>query len=282
MNGNANYPLIMEPEQLRLLNEYVISELGVPLFFATPNPSRPHTHDMSGRLYEIITGLYIIYHDYGMRFLSSFLTFTKDNLPAHGGHSMVAHYKSVLTLRGGFCHGCLPQGKHGMDVVYRMNYHFPGRSQQWPGILPHMTEQECAQMVTALSDSANKLVQYVKSCTQIIATDPQKFSLWRTEVLTNVLNKNQPQYGSRNKVFFDERVISDIVGACRDGAPKKPYQQTVQQWLAGMEIKIQQGTITESNELYNTLYTAIYDLYHPVVQQTSKSSADLLLGDFEI
>ena len=283
INGNAYYPIIMEPGQLKSLNEYAISTLGVPLFFVTPDPERPHTDDMCGRLYEIVTGLYIIYHDYGMRFLSSFLQFTKDKFPAHGGHSVLAHYNSVLTLRGGFCHGCIPQGKHGADVMYRMNYYFPGTSQQWPGVLPKLTDQECAHMVNALSNSSNNLVQYVKDRAQAIAQDPGMLTLWKNEVLSKVLNKDQPQYGSgKNKVFFDERVISDIVDACRAGAPKLAHQSTVQQWLARVEKKIRNGTVAESDDLSKTLFAAVYDLYHPATQQTRKSSADLLLGDFDI
>lgn len=280
MISNLPSPLIMEHGQLELLNEDVISKLGTPLFFATPDLGRPYTQDARGKLYEIITGLYIIYHDYGIRFLSNFLTFTKSHLPAHGGHAVQAHYWSIESLRGGFVHGSLPDGNHAKELMRKLGFYFPGTSQQWPGILPTMTDQDCMVMVTKLTNNSDRLVRYIRDCANVIANTPSLLTSWKEQVLDDVLNENIPMYNGK---YFDGRIVSDIVCACRDySQPQHLVQAAVQQWLTKSNTKIKDGTLSGSNDLYLALYKEIYDLYHPSVQSTKISSMDSLLSDFDI
>ena len=280
MTNHVPMPCIMEQGQLKLLNDEVISTLGTPLFFATPDLGRPYTQDARGKLYEIITGLYVIYHDHGVRFLSDFLEFTKVNLPAHGGNAVQAHVWSIETLRGGFVHGSLPDGKHAQNLMRKLNFFFPGTSQHWPGILPTMTDQDCMHMVTKLTSDSDRLVRYIQSCSKRIANDPNLLTSWQQYILNDAMNDHTPKYGGK---YFDGRIVEDIVHACRDYTqPFLPYQSTVQQWLVKSNQKIRSGTLSDSDDLYKSLYNAVYDLYHPYVQYTKVSSADSLLGDFDI
>ena len=99
MTDEFRYPEIMQPGKLRELNDYAISKLGTPIFFAAPEPSRPRTQTAVGALYEIVTGLYIAYKDYGMKIFRTFLDFCQENV--HVQHTrLINHYYSVINLRG--------------------------------------------------------------------------------------------------------------------------------------------------------------------------------------
>lgn len=280
MTNHIPTPRIMEQGQLKLLNDAVISELGTPLFFVAPDLGRPFTLDARGKLYEIITGLYVIYHDHGVRFLSDFLAFTKAHLLDYRGHIIQAHVWSIETLRGGFVHGSLPDGKHAQNLMQKLNFFFPGTSQQWPGILPTMTDQDCMHMVTRLTSDSDRLVCYIQDCSKRIANDPRLLASWQQYILNNAMNEYTPKYGGK---YFDGRIVDDIVSACRDYTkPFLPYQSTVQQWIVKSNQKIRKGTLANSDDLYKSLYNDIYDLYHLSAQHTNVSSADSLLGDFDI
>lgn len=280
MNNNVPNPLIMEPGELKALNNDVIAALGTPLFFATPDLGRPYTQDVRGKLYEIITGLYIIYHDYGVRFLSEFLDFTIANLPGYGGSALRAHVWSVEALRGGFVHGSVPGGKHAQTLMRKVGFFFPGTSQQWPGILPNMTDQDCVTMVSKLTYSADQLVVYIRDCAANIQNDPGLLAAWKQRVMDQVTNETTAGYHGE---FFDNRIVSDIVGACRDyNLPFIHYRLTVRQWLVKINDKMRNGTLSDSDELYTTLFNDIYNLYHPSTQANQVSSSDRFLAEFDV
>ena len=276
MSSDLRYPRIMEPGQLRALNEYVISKVGIPVFFATPEPARPHASDACGRLYEIITGLYIIYHDYGIRFLSKYLKFADENYLLYGSRGVLAHFNSILDLRGGFCHGSLPDGGQAAKMMRRMDYYFPGTDQTWPGMLPRMSEQQCAQMVKSLSDSSDKLYAFVKTCADYISQNSGWKESWKKIVLSDVLNKNVPKY---RDFYFDGRVLDDVASAYSSGKTGKSYQLQVKQWVTEMEGKIQAGTLS-TDDLHKSLMRTMEEVYHPSVQQSKKTSADLFADWF--
>ncbi len=280
MGNELRYPSILQAGKLKELNEYVISQLGTPVFFVTPEPSRPHSEDPCGRVYEIITGLYIVYKDYGIRFLSAFLSFCKKHFSMYGRYAY-AHYDGIATLRGGVCHGGMPHGKHVQELMCSLDFYFPGANAQWPGMLPGMTKEQCVYFVNRLSDDSDKMVNYIKMCADRIAQDETLCKLWKQVLLTEVMNKSKEQY-SNGKSFFDERVVQDLAKACRGSDSWKPHKPTICQWIAKMEPVIQSGGIKQSDELYKSLYDSLYSLYHPQVSQVATSSAELLLSEFDI
>lgn len=69
------FPQILTPGVLENLNCEALTSLGTPLFFSSPDLKRPHSSESRGRFYEVVTGLYVVYHDYGSSFLLTFYAF---------------------------------------------------------------------------------------------------------------------------------------------------------------------------------------------------------------
>lgn len=275
MEDKLTYPQIMLPGQLRGLNEYAISRLGTPLFFATPEPARPRASDSVGVLYEVITGLYLIYKDHGMQILQSYLTFCKDYVDAQS--FVFPHYQSIKKLRGGFCHGTLPNGAHASALVRTLKYYLPHSVISWPDTIANMSESDCEEIVGKLSFSSDRLVKYIRTCADKISGDTALLRKWRVYLINAALNKDSCQYG-KGKHYFDERIIGDLEREINRGAPS-PHQLTVKNWLAYLEPKLLKGEILDSDELYLTLRQALDDLYHPMQIGATMGSAEVLMPD---
>lgn len=284
MTSEGRYPKIMEPGQLRKLNDYVLSRLGTPIFFAVPEPARPRTQGISGMLYEIVTGLYLIYRDYGMRLLKTYLSFCKDEteFSDRNGAFALQHYYSVNELRGGFCHGGLPGGAHVSALMRRMDFYVQtAEKKAWPDFMMAMTEEQCRETVNKLSANADRLMDYIKICADQIASNEELLDRWRRMLVDRALNPNVPQYGyGHHKQYFDERVVKDLEDEVRRGQISKGHQETLKSWLRTLEPDLLSGKISDSDKLYHTLVQALERLYYPV--QTGRSSASLLLGDFAL
>lgn len=201
MTRELRYPKVMEPGQLKSVNDYVISRFGTPVFFVTPNLPRPKTHTAGGRLYEVITGLYIIYHDYGMKLLNSYLEFCKSESIHQNGSGKFAfsHYYSVNPLRGGFYHGSVPGGFQASELLRKMDFYVATPEDKvWPDFMRSLTEQQCTEAVNKLS-SSNRLIDYIKSCADQIAADGENLRKWRQALVDTVLNPQQPPVWERRK-----------------------------------------------------------------------------------
>lgn len=276
MDSELRYPKIMKPRGLRELNEYMIAKLGTPVFFAAPDLDRPGSDCPSGRLYEIVTGLYIIYKDYGMKLLQTYLEFCSDRLQECGGPAY-AHYQTIKRLRGGLCHGCIPRGYHAAEfenVLLTLLSGGAGAYEDAP-----MSDEACGYMVNVLSDDADRFADLLKACADQISADPKLLEAWRKKLLKRALNRDNPQYG-RN-LYFDERIVKDLANLHNNGKNPGSRQLAIKKWLRGLEPTIRQGKIQDSEELWRSLETAIFELYHPVKQYSAPSSADILLGEFD-
>ena len=280
MNRDLPYPMIMEPGQLRKLNDDIINMLGTPIFFVVPDPSRPKTYSVNGRLYEIITGLYVIYIDYGVRLLSAYLTFCTDNVDP-GGSSMQRHYRSVKRLRGGFCHGCIPGGSHAYRLTRAMDYYLHPSETEWPASVENLTEGQCKTIITKLAANSDKLIRYIRDCASKIQKNPELLKRWRELIVDKVMNKNIPRYGKNemDMEYFDPRIVNDLAEMYRAGKPRKPYAQVVRTWLSQMEPKLLRGSISSSDELRDSLADGLDNLYCPSSLDDTESSADLLMQD---
>lgn len=284
MTSKIRYPKIMEPGQLRGLNDYVLSRLGTPIFFAVPEPARPRTQSAIGMLFESVTGLYLIYKDYGMRLFRTYLSFCKDEVEYRNENSTFAlqHYYSVNELRGGFCHGSLPGGAHVKALLYQMDLYVQTTEKKvWPDFMMAMTVEQCRETVNKLSSNADRLMDYVKICADQIASNEELLGRWRRILVNRALNPDIPQYGYEgHKQYFDERVVKDLENEVKGGQMPKGHQETLKRWLSALKPELLNGKITDSDRLYHTLVQALEQLYYPV--QTGRSSASLLLGDFTL
>lgn len=280
MTDELKYPQIMEPGALRKLNEYMISRLGTPLFFSAPNHlARPKSREPAGALYEVITGLYVIYRDYGLKILKEYLNFCRDTVPEVHGLFVFPHYGSTNKLRGGLCHGSLPQGIHIETFLRSMDYYLPLQMGLTSETVASMSDEQCKAVVNKLSSDSDRLGSYIRDCADRISKDLSLSIQWRDRLVHNVFNKDKPMY-SRGAHYFDERIVLDLESKVKGNAPPKPHQLAVKNWLIALEPKLLQGSISDSNELSDSLLQALSALYTPSALGMEPSSAERLLGEF--
>lgn len=281
MKVKFSYPKIMESDQLDLLNKFVIEQLGTPIFFLSPKPTRPKADSPYGVLYEVITGLYVIYKDYGMKIFHTYLEFCVKNFP-EDSNFVFSHYTSVDKLRGGMCHGSMPRGKHAKGLLNTLNYYIgTPKDGEWPETFSLMTQEQCKQIVKKLSISSNRLLDYVKKCAILIGGDKELLQRWRDTLWHNALNGESEQYG-KNTTYFDERIVLDIEGGILNGYRCKPHKDVVKQWLIDLKPLIKEGNIKQTTDMYQMLHNALYKLYNPTSLSTSRSSADIGFEGFEL
>lgn len=277
MTSVSAYPTIMKPGELKRLNDVVFAKIKTPIFFATPEPSRPCANDEKGKLYEIVTGLYVIYKDYGMRILETYLAFCLKKVES-GATYVTPHYNSVKNLRGGLCHGCLPEGANATKILNALDYYIHAGSLNWPTTVGNLDSNQCKKVVEIMSKYSNKLIDYIERCAEKISKSNELQKQWRDELIKKALDGNTLLYGQGN-CYFDERIVIDLELKQRGGAVKKPYQQVVKDWLLELEPKVRNGNLTDADEMRRMLIQKLYDLYNPSLTNVSSSSADLLLGD---
>lgn len=276
MSSNLCYPQIMMGENLKQLNEYICLKTGAPAFFSTHISKRPHSQEPCGRLYEIITGLYIIYHDCGINFLNTYVRFITD----HFDHpnclgKYKKHYYSVKNIRVGLCHGTLPEGQLYYTTNNELNHYLPGmKHHTWPGIMSNMTDTECEHLVNQLTQESDEFVKHMRSCADKIAGDPNLLKEWRENIVKFALNAAEAK--------FDNRIVSDISSYWQKKYPvSKPFdnESAIKQWMTDMAVKIKNGTLTDPDKLYDTLCGEIRMLYTTskpnTINRTKQCSADL-------
>ena len=291
MNNNIRYPKILCDGELKAFNDRITALLGTPIFFtAPPRLFRPKATDVIGTLYEVISGLYVVYHDYGIELFRAYRDFCETTVTVVGlaqndgflrrdpcgptNHEFVAtqvwyHCRRVDDLRGGFFHGCLPNASEANKTRRAMSHMLTGG--HWPDDLATLTVQQANILLSRLSDESNKMFAYFERCAAVIA-DPMNGHLltdWRATLIQKAFNDVSPQY-SQQTAYFDGRTIKDMEASARIGN-KKPYQATVISWLQSLQTPIQNGQLTSAS-LYTTLQTAFLDLYDPGVDSSTAAT----------
>ncbi len=142
-----------------------------------------------------------------------------------------------------------------------------------------MSDEQCKAIVNKLSSDSNQLDSYIRACADRISEDPSLTIQWRERLVHNVFNKDNPLY-SRGQQYFEERIVYDLVAKVRGNMPLKPHQLAVKNWLTALEPKLLQGTISDSDELSESLLQSLAALYTPSVLGMEPSSAERLLGEF--
>lgn len=270
-------PKILKRGELEQLNREALAVLGTPLFFVSPDLKRPHTSESRGRYYEAVTGLYIVYHDYGMRFLRSFLYFCKDkNLPEWQSH-MCQHYNSICSnLRGLLCHGSVENGSHLYRSRRELGKYFPEKKETVRlDCFEALSESDCAKILQGLCVDADQFLEQLRLCIQAVSQDDALRSAWKQELIQKVLNPQKAGYGNQ---YFDQRIVKDLERMAQAGQTQKLYKNVVKQWLSSLEKNIWADTIPDTDYLRQTLYEALYKLYHPQESLREKqAAADILL-----
>ena len=270
------FPQILTPGALENLNCEALTSLGTPLFFSSPDLKRPHSSESRGRFYEVVTGLYVVYHDYGSNFLFTFLHFCKqENIPAWR-NLMLKHYHIIGNLRGALCHGGLKNGFHLSRSCSDLRQYLPEPEGTAPlNQFDSLSEADCTAALEKLCAEADFFFDQLRLCIKAVSSKPVQRSSWKRYLIDTSLNPYTPKYG-KEKFYFDFRIVNDLARAVRAGNDQMGYEETVRNWLLDLEQKIETDSIPNTDYLRLTLSEALYKLYHPQEFLAEKSSADLL------
>lgn len=258
MITNLPYPKIMQPGQIKALDDYAVQNLRLPLFFDTADLGRPQTEGVRGRLYDVVTGLYIIFHDHGVRFLEKFSEFVNDT---YGDNSLLNCLTTVKELRTGLCHGALRDGGNANDTMRVIHTLLPSfdRTVPWPGALPWLSDADCELLIAALTEKADEFFNSVRDYVDRISFNATALYDLKYQIYRRVLNSSQPAYGGRN-YYFDERIVSDIARICPGYNRTVLYQSTVQTWVRNTNNAIRNNHFC-ANDMYRTLSSDLESLY---------------------
>ena len=272
-------PKILNPGELEKLNREALTTLGTPLFFVSKDLMRPHAGDSCGCLYEAVTGLYIVYHDYGMGFLRSFLRFCNDKKLSEWREPMRFHYDGVCKdLRGLFCHGGIENGGHLYRGRRALVRYFPDQEESARlEYFEALTEPDAAAMLQQLCEDADRFLKQLRRCIHEVGQNEALCAEWKNKLIRDVLNPQGKRIDNDGNVqYFDRRILTDLEEAARSG-DRKPYGGAVKNWVVKMGEAIRTDAITDTDYLRRTLYETLYQLYHPEeALREKKSLADIL------
>lgn len=270
------FPQILTPGALENLNCEALTSLGTPLFFSSPDLKRPHSSESRGRFYEVVTGLYVVYHDYGSSFLLTFLRFCKqENIPTRH-NPMLKHYHIICNLRGALCHGGLENGFHLSRSCSDLRQYLPEPEGTAPlNQFDSLSEADCTAALEKLCAEADSFFDQLRLCIKEVSSEPSQRSDWKEHLIQTFWNPPAPKYGKAT-FYFDQRIVNDLARAVRAGNIQTGYEETVRNWLLDLEQKIETDSIPNTDYLRLTLSEALYKLYHPQEFLAEKSSADLL------
>lgn len=279
MNKKQALPLFLQGGKLKALNQMAFGSLGVPLFFVAPEPARPHATTASGRLYEISTGLYAVYHDYGMRQLETFLDYCRSRLGDVNVdiQKMLRHIEDVEMIRTGICHGLLPDSSDASIFVRRLGRFLNAKREdlRWPSYPAGLNEDDCEKILNGMTSAADYSYQYIETLITKIAQNTTLTEDFRRELVAKVFNSRQPGYSQKS--YFDQRIIMALTKNKRNNTVL--IQDVLQTWLENMEDSLLKGTMTNECEPYDCLKSAIQEAYLPVNSSGRASSSSLLGSD---
>lgn len=305
MSNRFRYPKILEPGELGAFNDRITHLIGTPVFFSAPTDLfRPKATDAIGALYEVVSGLYTVYHDRGMKLFETYRLFCETDVPQVGftyndgavrsvsygddNHTkmagqIVGHERDVNDLRSGLCHGYLPGAFYSGRLKNTLNHMLTAGT--WPDDLTGLTDLQAEDLLAKLTNRSDNMFAYLERCATVIArrtastADPSDDPIadWRRTVQDAVFNGQVKQYGKRQPSdpagtrYFDERIVKDIEDSVRPSRQRLSHEQTLQTWLQSLVAPIQNGTLTSAH-LYTSLKTALTDLYFPPRPTWSSSS----------
>ncbi len=293
------YPLFLQPGKLRALNELAFREVGFPLFLYVSERSRPAAEDVVGVLYEVVTGLYVVYHDYGSRFLNEFCAFCdgqdrveplRDQYREERKQDRT-HQDTVNKIRSGFCHGIFPDTRSGMNYVLALqDLTGISGSVSWPDFPANLNKSQCAQVLENLLLGADNLYKHLWQDIESLAARDGVMEQFRNRLQTKLLNSDQPQWGfAKKKEYFDLRVIKQVCGRARD--LPVPNTLIVRCWLKMLVDGLRRGEIENASAPIVRLQELCYQVKHEGLvirlaearwsQTATRSSSTILGADLE-
>ena len=246
------FPQILTPGVLENLNCEALTSLGTPLFFSSPDLKRPHSSESRGRFYEVVTGLYVVYHDYGSSFLLTFLRFCKqENIPTRH-NPMLKHYHIICNLRGALCHGGLENGSHLFRSCSDLRQYLPEPEGTAPlNQFDSLSEADCTAALEKLCAEADSFFNQLRLCIKAVGNESVQRSSWKRHLIDTSLNPYTPKYG---KFYFDFRIVNDLAKAVRAGNIQTGYEETVRDWLLDLEQKIETDSIPNTDYLLSLIH----------------------------
>lgn len=271
-----NIPILLQPGGLRTLNQSAFNSLKAPIFLMSPEPSRPSSASSGvARLYEIVTGLYIVYHDYGDQLLTVFLKYCDSTFPflKTDIHKARIHIGRVTTLRIGFCHGLIENCSDANAYVSRIKEYLnePSNSGNWPTYPASLTDAKCASFADALALESNKFRDVLVRCIQACSANALPY---RQCLEQKVFNGAIQQYGN-GAYYFNMRVVDMLLP--QKGSLSTPIQSALQNWLNNMKSDLIDGQLSNEDEPMRRLMSELYSAVG-FTPSASRPSATILGG----
>ena len=283
MNTTQALPLFLQSGKLKALNQMAFSRLKAPLFFVAPEPARPHAAAASGRLYEISTGLYAVYHDYGMRQLETFLDYCGSRLgDIHWDkQKMLRHIENVEIIRTGICHGLLPDSPDTVAFVRRLGRCLNAKQDDmvWPSYPAGLSEDDCEKIIKELTSAADDGYRFLETLIARISQNTTLTEGFRRELVDKAFNSTAPGY-SKKTSYFDQRVVAALTKNKRSNTVI--IEDVLQTWLKSIKDGLLKGTMANEFEPYDCLKSAIEDAYLPTTSSGRANSGSLLGPDLTI
>lgn len=171
MNSSPSLPYMLQPDRLRQLNEHLVDTTGCFAFLKTDQVLFSSSPQQWQDAYTVFgVGLYVVYHDYGCKFLRSLLLsdeFCPDMLSKPERHRL--HVDTLNQhIRTNLVHGILHPFQRTKLQRKLVNYYLQDSSyiqgsNGWPDYINQLTEQQWMQITQRLVEDSNKLYNFLWS-----------------------------------------------------------------------------------------------------------------------
>lgn len=270
MSNGPVLPRMLQKEQLDFLNAYLVEKTGCFAFLKTDQvlfSVNPRSWQDAYTIFSI--GLYVVYHDYGCRFLYNLLlsdALCPAELPfpkRFRSHVMIVNRK----MRTNLAHGLFTQKNRISLQRHLMSYLPPegraGNPNNWPDFINHLPEQGWESITRRLINDSNALYQYLLDWGKHWADHPDDLPALREKFVS---------YENHFNYSFDDRICRPLLLECGVESDEiKRYTNKDSSDLAKWRKNLSayyRGGMTSPEKLYSQLSSLIQESVNP----TEKSS----------
>lgn len=190
MSCSPALPRMLQPNQLKQLNEHLVDTTGCFAFLKTDQVLFSLAPQGWQDAYTVFgVGLYAVYHDYGCKFLYSILLsddFCPDTLPKPSNHRL--HVGTLnREIRTNLAHGLLyPSQREGLRRKL-CNYYLQGHPVipgTWPDYINQLTERDWIQITQRLVKDSDNLYDFLWSWGDEWAKNPDNLPTLQEQFVT--------------------------------------------------------------------------------------------------
>lgn len=216
-------PRFLKPKQLESLNDLLVAKAGCFAFLGIEMPIDVHPSTYKEALHIYVMKLYVLYNDYGCRFLEYFLPdagqapnlspIERTEAQMRGINADIRrsreHVRTIKhILRMNICHGILEDRlrEQFVDTVKEYgNLHAEKRDDGWLSYINGLTDEQWKPMVERVVSEADRLYRYLEQWANDWGQAPEE-----------AMRDNRLHFGQSEQFrkSFDMRICSEILKSC--------------------------------------------------------------------